>query len=137
MAINPIDHQVSHQSTAPATFGQVVQLFVREYDGTPLNGRRKCVLMIHGRSSPSLTTFDLAYKNYSWAQSLMQDGFDVFMLDFQGLGYSPLKVMEEPRNTTKQQQRDFLIPNPLDQEYNARYPFVGTTSQSEWDELLN
>lgn len=127
--------RITHRSTAPATKDKEVKLFVREYDGTRPSHSRKCVLMIHGRSVPSLPTFDLEHNNYSWAQSLAKDGFDVFMLDLQGCGLSPLPQMYDPCNTSKSDQQKFLIPNPLMYECDPCYKFVPITSQSEWDEL--
>lgn len=133
------DFGITHRSTAPATDGKDVQLFVREVDGTPLHGRRKCVLMVHGRSIPSITTFDLQHNNYnySWAQSLAQEGFDVLMFDLQGSLLSPIPQMEDPCNTSRLQQGQILMPNPIpeDQFCNSSYPFVPISSQSEWDEL--
>ena len=131
------DFQITHQSTAPATEGQDVQLFIREYDGTRPDDSRKCVLMIHGRSIPSITTFDLQHNNYSWARFLANDGFDVFMFDLQGSLLSPIPQLEDPCNTTRQQQLEILMPNPIPEGQfgNPSYPFVPITSQSEWDEL--
>lgn len=139
-----IDHRIPYRSKLDANYNQDVNLFVREYDGTKNpDDIRKCVLMIHGRSSPALTTFDLGYDNrdwdkYSWAQELAKDGNDVFMLDFQGSGYSPLAQLEDPCNTLKTaEQQGVLFPNPLtpNVEYNPSYPYKLQTSQSEWAEL--
>jgi pimeloyl-ACP methyl ester carboxylesterase len=131
------DHYVPYTSKLHANLNKEVQLFVREYYGT--GNSRKCVLMIHGRSSPAITTFDLVYNNntkYSWAQYLARKGFDVFMLDFQGTGKSRLAEMENACNTSKDQQiPGVLIPNPLSSECDPSYPYVLTTSESEWDEL--
>lgn len=144
METNPFiidNHEVPYISKLHVNLNKNVKLLVREYDGTPLHGRRKCVLMIHGRSSPALTTFDLGYDNgkYSWAQFLAKKGFDVFIFVFQGSGRSPLTVMNDPCNTSKDQQvHGILIPNPLEEECadpSPIYPYVLTTSESEWDEL--
>ncbi len=35
MAIKTIDHMVPHRSTIDASKGQLIDLFVREYDSTP------------------------------------------------------------------------------------------------------
>lgn len=89
----PINHQVAHVSAVPANAGQTVQLYVREYDGTPPgpNARRKVVLMLHGRSVPSVVAFDLQHDGgkYSWAQYLAKAGFDVFLMELTGSGLSP------------------------------------------------
>ncbi len=46
--------------------------------------------MIHELSTPALLAFDLRVDHYDWALWLAQAGLDVFMLDFQGSGQSPL-----------------------------------------------
>src|SRR5258708_16180524 len=84
------DHQVPHISTVPANVGELVHLFVRERVASN-HAPGKAVLMIHGLSTPALPAFDLRADHYDWALWLAQeDGLDVFMLDFQGSGFSPL-----------------------------------------------
>lgn len=138
--IKPQDHRVKHRSSLHANENQEVELFVREYDGTRNEASRKCVLMVHGRSSPALASFDMGYGNnrwdqYSWAQALANSGFDVFMFDFQGIGLSPLEQMKYACNASKAQQREILIPNPLREECDPNYRYVLSTSKSEWEEL--
>ncbi|WP_081954490.1 alpha/beta fold hydrolase [Neobacillus niacini] len=134
MDIVTTDLQVPHVSTVPANAGQLVHLFVRERDGTRHQKSRKAVLMIHGRSIPVLTGFDLGNGFYNWALSLAQAGFDVFMLDFQGSGRSPRPKMDDPCNVNPAQQ-SILIPTPLSALCTVKYPFHLTTSKSDWDEL--
>jgi pimeloyl-ACP methyl ester carboxylesterase len=90
--------------------------------------------MLHGRSFPVLSGFDLGTDRYNWALSLAREGYDVFMLDFQGNGRSPRPEMDNPCNANPAQQ-SILIPNPLPAPCSASYPFQLTNSQSEWDEL--
>src|SRR3989442_2648928 len=84
------DHQVPHISTVPANAGELVHLFVRERIASN-RAPGKAVLMIHGASVPARAGFELRTDHYDWALWLAQAGrFDVFMLDFQGSGLSPL-----------------------------------------------
>ncbi len=129
-----IDHQVPYVSTVPANAGELVHLFVRER--APGNrDARKVVLMIHGRSTPVLSGFDLSADHYDWALWLAQaGGLDVFMLDFQGSGLSPRPKMDDPCNVPVAQQ-SILIPNPLSATCPPSYPFQLINSRSDWDEL--
>jgi pimeloyl-ACP methyl ester carboxylesterase len=134
MAIAPKDHAVAHKSTVPANRDDSVNLFVREYDGTK-NHTRKAVLMLHGRSVPALAGLDLQHGKYSWAQSLAEDGCDVFIMDLQGSGRSPRPKMDNPCNVNPAQQPETLVPNPLSAPCPPKYPYQLANSQSDWDEL--
>ncbi|MFF9778086.1 hypothetical protein ACF1HJ_31065 [Streptomyces sp. NPDC013978] len=117
------EHKVKHTSTVPATEGDVLELPVREYDGTPGNGDaqdREPVLMLHGRSVPVLAGSDLAPvpggdpNRYSWAQELAAAGFDVFLLDLQGSGRSPRPgQMDIPYNANPAQQQAVLVDHTI------------------------
>ncbi|MFF8277183.1 alpha/beta fold hydrolase [Streptomyces lateritius] len=113
MPVTVTDHAIRHKSTVPANEGQMVDLFVRERDGTSLGhlAERKAVLMLHGRSVPVLAGFDLQYKTYSWADALAKAGYDVFMMDLQGSGLSPRPKMDDPRNASPGNQA-LLTPRP-------------------------
>lgn len=136
--ITPVNHQVPHTSTVPANAGQAVKLFVREYDGTPPgpNAQRKAVLMLHGRSVPSVVAFDLRHDGakYSWAQYLAEAGFDVFLMELTGSGLSPRPEMDRPCNTNPQHQ-GLLMPNPLSTACTPPYPHELGNSKSEWGEV--
>ncbi|MGP3947904.1 alpha/beta fold hydrolase [Streptomyces sp. 7N604] len=133
--ITPKDHLVAHKSTVPANRDESVNLFVREYDGTRPSRTRKAVLMLHGRSVPALAGLDLRHGKYSWAQSLAEDGGDVFIMDLQGSGRSPRPKMGDPCNANPAQQQDILVPNPLSAPCPPNYPYQLGNSQSDWDEL--
>ncbi|MGP3985145.1 alpha/beta fold hydrolase [Streptomyces sp. KR80] len=133
--ITPKDHLVEHKSTVPANRDDSVKLFVREYDGTKPNKPRKAVLMLHGRSAPALAGLDLQHGKYSWAQSLAEDGCDVFIMDLQGSGRSPRPKMDEPCNANPALQEDLLVPNPLSATCSPTYPYQLNNSRSDWDEL--
>ncbi|MCF3103005.1 alpha/beta fold hydrolase [Streptomyces roseoverticillatus] len=144
--MNPVDHRVKHTSTIPANFGDEIELFVREYDGTKSGDTSKPVLMLHGRSVPALPGCDLVRPprgsspqpdtSYSWAQALAGKGFDVFIMDLQGSGRSPRPKMDDPCNANPA-QRDLLNPNPGTGNCSptASYPHQLGNSKSEWDEL--
>jgi len=136
MTIKTIDHTVPHKSTIDASKGQLIELFVREHDGTPPGppAERKAVLMLHGRSVPVLAGFDLRHSTYGWGETLAQAGYDVFMMDLQGSGNSTRPRMEDPCNVNPALHTTFLIP-PLSGQRTPSYPFQLSNSQSDWDEL--
>ena len=90
-----LDHYVPHTSTAPATQGQEVTLYMREraqadvlqQDGASLAG--KVVVFVQGSRFGSTSVFDAPYQDYSWMAYLAQSGFDTFGLDMTGYGFSP------------------------------------------------
>jgi pimeloyl-ACP methyl ester carboxylesterase len=134
---NPVvttDHAVPHISTVPANAGTPVNLFVREHDGTRPNHPRKPVLMLHGRSVPALAAFDFGTGRFNWSMDLARAGFDVFIMDLQGIGRSPRPTMDDPCNADPAQQ-GILIPNPLSATCPASYPHQLNNSQSDWDEV--
>ncbi|MFG2333266.1 alpha/beta fold hydrolase [Streptomyces sp. NPDC048604] len=139
MAVELIDHKVKHVSTVPANAGEEVELFVRERDGTPPGHlpEREVVLMLHGRSIPSLPGFDLMYKSYGWADALAKAGYDVFMMDLQGAGLSPRPAMADPRNVNPAQQH-LLTPRPAGFTPGPpNYAFQLNNSYSDRDELAS
>ncbi|MGC4790191.1 alpha/beta hydrolase [Micromonospora sp. DT178] len=131
------DFTVSHTSNLDANNGAVIQLFVRWFKPNLPPGRdRQPVLMVHGRSSPGLVSFDLRYDagegRYSWARELAEDGFDVFVMDLQGMGRSTRPVqMNDPCNINPLQQHLLLPREPC----AAKYPKQLTNSASDWAEL--
>lgn len=135
------DHLVPHTSKIPANYGESVQLFVREYNGTPTGAERQPVLMLHGRSVPALVGFDPYItgegpaNRYSWAQDLAKDKYDVFIMELQGSGRSPRPKMDDACNANPAQQFRLLVPNPLPNECDPHYPFQLGNSRSEWAEL--
>jgi pimeloyl-ACP methyl ester carboxylesterase len=128
-----IDHSVSHLSTEPANKGSRVSLFVRERRGTPLG---PVVLLVHGRSAAAVPSFDLEYRDYSWMVYLADAGFDVFAMDLQGYGSSSKPtVMDEPCNTSADNQAKYLVPNPLPAPCPPRYPHSFGSFATDWDEI--
>ena len=128
-----IDHFVPHISTAPANTGSRVSLFVRERRGTSLG---PVVLFVHGRSAAAVPSFDLAYRDYSWMAYLADAGFDTFALDLQGYGSSSKPtVMDDPCNTSADNQAKYLIPKPLRAPCPPRYPHSFGSFATDWDEI--
>src|SRR5688572_32776858 len=128
-----IDHFVPHISTARANEGARVNLFMRQ--------RRRAasgpvVLLVHGRAAAALPSFDLEYRDYSWLVYLADAGFDAFALDLQGYGNSSKPaVMDDPCNTSADNQTKYLIPNPLRAPCPSRYPHSFGSFATDWDEL--
>ena len=67
---------------------------------------------------------------------LAQAGFDVFALDLQGYGNaSRSPVMDDPCNTSRDNQAKYLIPKPLAAPCAPRYPHAVGSFASDWDEI--
>ena len=128
-----IDHFVPHISTEPANKGSRGSLFMRERRGIALG---PVVLFVHGRSAAAVPSFDLEYRDYSWMVYLADAGFDVFAMDLQGYGSSSKPtVMDEPCNTSADNQEKYLIPNPLRAPCPPRYPHSFGSFATDWDEI--
>jgi pimeloyl-ACP methyl ester carboxylesterase len=127
------DHVVPHISTAPANKGDRVSLFMRERRRAPSG---PAVLLVHGRGAAALPSFDLDYRDYSWLRYLADAGFDAFALDQQGYGNSSKpSVMDDPCNTSAENQRKYLIPKPLAAPCPPRYAQPFGSFASDWDEI--
>jgi pimeloyl-ACP methyl ester carboxylesterase len=128
-----IDHFVPHISTDHANEGARVSLFVRERRGDP---EGPPVLLVHGRSAAAVPSFDLDYQDYSWMHYLADAGFDAFAVDLQGYGNSSTPaVMDDPCNTSADNQTKYLIPNPLRAPCAPRYPQSFGSFATDWDEI--
>ncbi len=128
-----IDHFVPHISTARANERSQVSLFVRQRRGAPSG---PAVLLVHGRSAAAVPSFDLQYQDYSWMAYLADAGFDVFAVDLQGYGSSSKpSVMDDPCNTSADNQTKYLIPKPLAAPCPPHYPHPFGSFATDWDEI--
>jgi len=68
------------------------------------------VVFIHGATAPSICDFDLGFKDYSWADWMIDKGFAVYMFDKRNYGYSSReKAMGEPPAANKPVSRSYLV----------------------------
>jgi pimeloyl-ACP methyl ester carboxylesterase len=147
MTVTITNHNVPHVSRVPANENQLVALFVREFDGRPPSGSGlpeggPVVLMLHGKSVPSLPAFAPgqnvvtgAWRRYGWAESLARSGLDVFVMDLQGSGLSPRPKMEDPCNA-KKEDRTKLGQVAANCDGHYPYAFQLNNSNSDRAELL-
>jgi pimeloyl-ACP methyl ester carboxylesterase len=135
-----IDHYVAVHSTAPASFGQTVEIYIHELvnSGMALRGTTPSdhvALFIHGAGTPAEVAFDVSYQDYSWMDFLARAGFDVFAMDMIGYGRSTRpEAMNNLCNLSKEQQAGFvhsLIPSLCD----VPNPRPITTIASDWDDI--
>jgi pimeloyl-ACP methyl ester carboxylesterase len=128
-----VDHFISHISTARANEGARVSLFLRERRRAPSG---PVVLLVHGRAAAAIPSFDLDYQDYSWLAYLADAGFEAFALDHQGYGNSSRpSVMDDPCNTSAENQAKYLVPNPLAASCPPPYQQPFGSFATDWDEI--
>jgi pimeloyl-ACP methyl ester carboxylesterase len=126
------DLYVPHLSTLPVTLGKPVGLFVRHVSsGGPTLG---AVLFTSSGTLSSLVSADLDFKTYDFAEALARQGFDVYLMDQTGYGFSPQPTMDDPCNVDPSQQ-DLLIPQPLAGKCPPRHPHRLVDITTEWPEI--
>ena len=67
------------------------------------------VLFVHGATFSSTQDFDLSYKDYSWANWMVEKGYVVYMFDKRNYGFSSReKAMDEPAQNARPVTRSYL-----------------------------
>ena len=141
--LETVDHFVPHISTVPASEGEEVELFVRERflseegnsERCSNNKNRPVVLVVTGATLYAVPAFDVGFENYSWMSYLAENCFDVFAIEFTGYGLSPRPKMDDPCNASLDDQRNFLIPNPLEAPCAPSYSLPLESFQTASDEM--
>jgi len=99
-----------------------IKLFLREKmaeDNSTFNDDN-IVLFLHGATSPSTCDFDLAYKDYSWADWLVRKGYVVYMGDYRNYGGSTREpAMDEPPSKNQPVTRSYLALRDVEAMVNA------------------
>jgi pimeloyl-ACP methyl ester carboxylesterase len=88
-----------------------VQLFVRMKmaQGNTRFADENIVLFVHGATFPSTPDFDLEYKDYSWADWMVRQGYVAYMFDKRNYGFSTReKAMDQPAKDSKPVTRSYL-----------------------------
>jgi pimeloyl-ACP methyl ester carboxylesterase len=68
------------------------------------------VVFVHGATGPSTCDFDLGYKDYSWADWMVDKGYVVYMFDKRNYGFSSrAAVMDQPPAGNKPPSRSFEV----------------------------
>lgn len=89
-----------------------IKLFVRNKmaEGQTRFTNDNIVLFVHGATYPSTPDFDLQYKDYSWADWMVEKGFVVYMFDKRNYGFSSReKAMDEPATNNRPVSRSYLV----------------------------
>lgn len=89
-----------------------VRLFVRQKmeAGNTRFTDDSIVIFVHGATGPSTCDFDLGFKDYSWADWLIAQGYVVYMFDKRNYGFSSReKAMDEPASANKPLSRSYLV----------------------------
>ena len=88
-----------------------IKLFVRSKQPAtaPRATDDNVVLFIHGATYPSTPDFDLQYKDYSWADWMVDKGYVVYMFDKRNYGFSTReKAMDQPAASNRPVTRSYL-----------------------------
>src|SRR6185312_3082814 len=89
-----------------------IKLFVRMKmaEGNTHFANDNIVLFVHGATLPSTPDFDLQYKDYSWADWMVHQGYLVYMFDKRNYGFSTREAaMDEPAAANKPLSRSYLV----------------------------
>ena len=89
-----------------------VRLFVRQKmaEGNKRFTDGNIVVFVHGATAPSVCDFDLGFKDYSWADWMVDKGYVVYLFDKRNYGYSSReKAMDEPPAGNKPVSRSYQV----------------------------
>ena len=89
-----------------------VRLFVRQKmaEGNKRFTDDNIVVFVHGATAPSVCDFDLGFKDYSWADWMVDKGYVVYLFDKRNYGYSSReKAMDEPPAGNKPVSRSYQV----------------------------
>jgi pimeloyl-ACP methyl ester carboxylesterase len=88
-----------------------IRLFVRMKmaEGNTRFTNDNIVVFVHGATLPSTPDFDLDYKDYSWADWMVRQGYVVYMFDKRNYGFSTREAaMDQPAAKNKPVSRSYL-----------------------------
>ena len=106
-AAQPVKQDYQIDGTDPG-----VKLFVRQKmaQGNTRFTDDNVVVFVHGATAPSVCDFDLGFKDYSWADWMIDKGYVVYLFDKRNYGYSSReKAMDEPAANNKPVSRSYLV----------------------------
>jgi pimeloyl-ACP methyl ester carboxylesterase len=89
-----------------------IKIFVRAKmaEGTTAFTNDNVVLFVHGATFPSTPDFDLNFKDYSWANWMVEHGYVVYMFDKRNYGFSTReKAMDQPAKENRPLSRSYLV----------------------------
>jgi pimeloyl-ACP methyl ester carboxylesterase len=89
-----------------------IKLFVRAKvrSGQETFTNDNVVLFVHGATFPSTPDFDLNYKDYSWADWMVRQGYAVYMFDKRNYGFSTREpAMDQPAAQNRPVSRSYLV----------------------------
>lgn len=133
-AIQRFDHTVLHAGIIPNFEDVVSHLYVREKVNDSLlldDLEGRVALLIHATITPSETTFDLNYQDYSLMEALAARGLDVFCFDLTGYGRSSYPAPMNDFCNLDSLHRQLIGLGPC----APTYPFFLTTMYSELAEI--
>jgi pimeloyl-ACP methyl ester carboxylesterase len=105
------ERQITKQDYQIDAVDPGIKLFVRikAPEGNLQATNDNVVLFVHGATFPSTPDFDLRYKDYSWADRLVRQGYIVYMVDKRNYGFSSREpAMDKPAKDSKPVTRSYL-----------------------------
>jgi pimeloyl-ACP methyl ester carboxylesterase len=113
--------QITKTDATIAALDPGVNLFLREKmaAGNTRFTDSNVILFLHGATAPSTCDFDLGYKDYSWADWMVQRGYVVYLGDYRNYGYSTReKAMDEPAAKNQPVTRSYLAVRDIEAMVN-------------------